>query len=126
MKPYIKKWGVYFAMSLLLLGLGARLVGAENVETGQEQVIKVSSRKFEFSPNVLKLKKGVPVILEFTSADVVMGFNAPDLKSRISIVPGVVARVRVVPETAGQFVFFCDVFCGAEHEDMTGMIIVEA
>jgi cytochrome c oxidase subunit 2 len=55
-----------------------------------------------------------------------MGFNAPDFKSRVTIVPGKVVRVRVVPQVVGEFAFFCDVFCGDGHEDMTGVISVEA
>jgi cytochrome c oxidase subunit II len=101
-------------------------VFASDSGTEAAQVIKVNARKFEFTPNHLVLKKGVPVILEFTSADVIMGFNAPDLKSRISIVPGVVTRIEITPEKVGVFIFFCDIFCGDGHEDMTGTITVEA
>jgi len=53
-----------------------------------------------------------------------MGFNAPDLKSRVTIIPGVITRVRIVPENIGVFIFFCDIFCGDGHEDMTGTITV--
>lgn len=121
---------ISFLSILAIMVISAGIVFADDVAQPevavQEQVILVSARKFEFTPNVIKLKKGVPVILEFTSADVVMGFNAPDFKSRVSIIPGVKARVRIVPQEAGNFVFFCDVFCGDGHEDMTGMITVSA
>ncbi len=89
------------------------------------QAIKITAKKFEFSPGEIKLKKGVPVTLEFTSLDVAHGFNCPDLKVRTDITPGKVTRVRIVPETAGTFNFFCDVFCGEGHENMTGKIVVE-
>lgn len=89
-----------------------------------EQVIKVVSKKFDFSPNEIKLKKGVPVILEFTTLDVVMGFSVPDLGARVDIIPGQVSRLRLVPDKVGTFPFVCDIFCGSGHEDMTGTIIV--
>jgi cytochrome c oxidase subunit 2 len=102
------------------LGAGAAHVAAQP----EEQVIKITAKKFDYTPNHITLKKGVPVVLEFTSADVLMGFNAPDLGVRTDIVPGKVARVRIVPEKTGTFTFFCDIFCGSGHEDMTGTITV--
>jgi cytochrome c oxidase subunit 2 len=91
-----------------------------------EQVIKVNSRKFEFIPAAITLKKGVPVVLELTSADVIMGFNVPDFKNRATIIPGAVTRIRIVPDKVGTFTFFCDVFCGDGHEEMSGLITVVA
>ena len=92
----------------------------------QEQVIKVVARRWTYSPNKLTLKKGVPVILELTSADVLMGFSAPDFQVRADIVPGQVARVRLVPDKVGTFTFLCDIFCGSGHETMNGTITVVA
>lgn len=53
-----------------------------------------------------------------------MGFNVPDLGLRADIVPGQTTRLRIVPGKVGTFTFFCDVFCGTGHEEMTGMITV--
>ena len=91
-----------------------------------ERVIRIVAKKFEFLPHEVTLKKGVPVVLEFTTADVVMGFNAPDFKVRTVILPGKVAQVRIVPQETGSFEYLCDVFCGSGHEEMTGKIIVVA
>jgi cytochrome c oxidase subunit II len=100
-------------------GLGA----IATAQTG-EQVIRVVAKKFDFTPSTIQLKKGVPVVLEFTTADVPMGFNAPDLGVRTDILPGKVARLRIVPDKVGSFDFVCDIFCGSGHEDMTGTIVV--
>jgi len=89
-----------------------------------EQVIRVTAKRFDYTPAEVKLKKGVPVVLEFTSEDIVMGFNVPDLGARTDIVPGKVTRLRLVPDRVGTFEFHCDIFCGAGHEDMSGAIIV--
>ena len=92
----------------------------------QERVIRVTARKFEFMPETIELKRGEPVVLEFATADVLMGFNAPDFKVRADIPPGQVARVRLTPDRAGEFGFFCDNFCGEGHETMSGTIRVTA
>src|SRR5471030_1372715 len=89
-----------------------------------EPVIKITAKKFEYTPEKITLKKGVPVILELSTEDILMGFDAPDLGVRTDIVPGKTVRVRVVPTKVGQVEFHCDIFCGSGHEEMDGMITV--
>jgi len=91
----------------------------------KEIVIKITAKKFEYSPNSIKIKKGIPVILELTSLDRLHGFNCPRLGIRTNIEPGKVNRVRILAQKAGVYEFYCDVFCGSGHEEMTGKIIVE-
>ena len=92
----------------------------------QERVIRIAARKFEFVPEKIELKQGEPVVLEFTTADVLMGFSLPDFKLRTDIPPGQVARLRFTPDRLGTFEFVCDNFCGEFHEDMSGRIRVTA
>ena len=89
-----------------------------------EPVVKITVKKFEFTPKVIELKRDVPVILEITTLDRLHGFNLPDLKLRASVFPGKPARLRLVPDKAGTFVFRCDIFCGNGHEGLTGQIVV--
>lgn len=114
--------------SIVWLGLLALLsggvIGAYVFATPAEQVIKIGSKKFVFTPNQITLKKGVPVTLQFTSEDVMMGFNVPELGLRTDIIPGQVRELHLVPNKVGQFAFICDVFCGSGHEDMNGMLTV--
>ncbi len=105
--------------AFILFLISGSLAAAEN-----EQVIKVTAKKFEYSPNMITVKKGVPVVLEFTSLDRMHGFSCPGLKIRTDIYPDKVSTVRFVPEQAGKYPFHCDVFCGLGHTGMTGTIIV--
>jgi cytochrome c oxidase subunit II len=100
--------------------------GAEVFAQSQEKIIRITARKFEFLPGEIELRKGDPVVLEFETTDVIMGFSAPDFKARTDIVPGQVARVRLTPDKIGEFEFFCDNFCGEGHETMSGKIRVTA
>ena len=115
---------------LLAAGAGAALAGASFatyvLAQAPEQVIRITARKFAFLPGEITLKQSVPVVLEFVTADVVMGFSAPDFKVRADIIPGEVARVRLVPQQIGTFDFVCDIFCGDGHEGMSGKIHVVA
>ncbi len=110
------------AAAFAAVAMTAAYVGAQ--PAGDEPVIKITAKKFEYTPHDVTLKKGVPVILELTTQDVFMGFNAPDLGVRADIVPGKTVRVRVVPPKAGKVEFLCDVFCGSGHEEMSGLITV--
>ena len=94
------------------------------VSVGAEQVIKITAKKFEYSPDKITLKKGVPVTLELKSLDTLHGFNCPGLNLRSEISPEKVSTIRFTPEKTGTFEFHCDVFCGIGHEQMTGTITV--
>ena len=92
----------------------------------QERVVRMTARRFTYTPSVVTLKKGEPVLFEFITADVAMGFNAPDFNVRADILPGKISRLRFTPDKAGTFTFLCDLFCGSGHESMSGTLKVEA
>lgn len=91
---------------------------------GGETSISMTVKRFEYSPREIHLRKGVPVVLEITSLDVPHGFNLPDLGVRADVIPGIPARVRLIPDKVGTFTFRCDVFCGSGHEELDGTIVV--
>ena len=90
-----------------------------------DPVVTITAKKFEYVPSEITIKKGIPTILEFTSADVMHGFNCPDLHARTDIPPDTTTRLTVTPQKSGTFHFHCDVFCGDGHDGMTGKIIVK-
>ena len=91
----------------------------------QAQTVEILAQKFNFTPDELKLKKGVPADLELTTLDRLHGFDVPGLGLRAEIVPGQTTHVKFTPDKAGRYLFHCDVFCGEGHEDMDAAIIVE-
>jgi cytochrome c oxidase subunit 2 len=92
--------------------------------SNDEQIIRISASTFEFKPSEITVKKGVPVTLELVSQDRHHGFNLPRFQLRADMKPGVVEKLRFVPDKAGTFTFICDVFCGDQHEDMSGTLKV--
>ena len=89
-----------------------------------EPVIKITAKKFEFSPSKIVLHVGKLVVLELRSLDRKHGFAVPDLGIRVDILPDKPTLVRVRPTKVGKFAVHCDVFCGDGHEEMTGEIEV--
>jgi cytochrome c oxidase subunit 2 len=114
-------------IAIALLALVVFVVAAYAAETaGQPQIIKITAKRFEYSPNEIRIKAGVPVIFEFTSLDRIHGFTVPDLGGiRLTIEPGKVNRVTILAPKAGTYEFHCDIFCGDGHEGMSGTIIAE-
>ena len=107
-----------FALALALVLAPAAGHGAE------PRVVKISAKKFEFTPSEVRVRKGETVVLELKSEDRRHGFELPAFKIRKDIVPKEVTRVVLTPGEAGTFAFHCDVFCGDGHEDMTGTVVV--
>jgi cytochrome c oxidase subunit 2 len=113
------------ASVLALLGIAtAGYVAAQPAP--RAKVIKISAKRFDYTPGNLTVKKGQRVVLELTSRDVVMGLNLPDFNVRGDMIPGKVVRVEFTPDKTGEFTFLCDIFCGSGHEEMHGRITVIA
>lgn len=101
------------------------VVRSAAIEKGDtERVIRISASTFEFKPNEITVKKGVPVTLELISADRHHGFKLSEFHVRVDVTPGAVEKVRFIPDKTGTFTFLCDVFCGDGHEDMSGTLTV--
>ncbi|HKD43933.1 MAG TPA: cupredoxin domain-containing protein [Myxococcaceae bacterium] len=116
--------GTAIALALLLTSFPAPAADQAPSPSSNERVIKVTAKRFEYSPSVITVKLNVPVVLELTTLDRVHGFEVPDLKLQAEIKPGEVSRVRFIPDKIGTFAFHCNIFCGSGHEDMAGQIVV--
>ena len=112
------------AVSMLLL-LAVVAAVPRRTRAQDPKVINITAKRFEFSPNQITLKKGEPVKLLLTSADVTHGFFLKPLKIDEIIEPGKTTEVNVTPQTAGTFLLICDHFCGVNHAAMNMKVIVE-
>ena len=118
MNVQLRRGSAGTALVLVTLLAAAAGRGAET------RLVKISAKRFSFTPAEVHVRKGETVVLELTSLDRVHGFDLPAFGIRTDIVPKEVTRVTLTPDKAGTFPFHCDVFCGDGHEDMTGTLIV--
>jgi cytochrome c oxidase subunit II len=109
---------------LLALLAAPASASAKPALPASEQVVHMTARRFAYSPDVIEVEQGVPVVLELTSLDRDHGFSVPELGLRLDVEPGKTASVRFVPDKTGTFLFHCDIFCGTGHEEMFGQIVV--
>jgi cytochrome c oxidase subunit 2 len=112
--------------SLLIGAVSIGIGGLTTLAVAQSspRIIKVTAQRFRYTPNRIAIKHGETVTLELTSLDVPMGFNAPAFMVRANVLPEEIARVQITADKAGEFDFFCDVFCGNGHAGMRGKIVV--
>ena len=117
-----RAWLKHAGKSVVAISLVA--AGGYAASQGAPKVVRITSKKFEFMPAEITLKKGEPVVLELVATDESMGIKCAGLSIQADMPVGKTTRVPLTPDKAGKFPFHCDVFCGDGHEDMEGMITV--
>ena len=102
------------------------LLGSAPVARSQEpRVITIAAQRFAFSPSEVRLKKGEPVTLRVSSADVTHGMFMRGLGIDAEIEPGKTTEVTFTPQVTGRFTAICHHFCGAGHGNMHMVFVVE-
>jgi len=92
---------IIFLMALTAALGTATLAAALKISSATEKVIRLKAKKFEFTPGVITVKKGEPLVLDLTSADRTPGFNRPNFGIQSGAKPGTVSRLRSTPDKAG-------------------------
>ena len=117
-------------LTLLVLGATAmlnapRYAAQNDKSTLQAHEIQVTAKKYEFSPNPIRVKKGEPVKLIITATDHDHGFSLEAFHIKQKLKKGEPATIEFTPDKAGTFPFKCSVFCGMGHGGMKGALVVE-
>lgn len=102
------------AVLLVILSATVRPFHAE----ATPQRIAIVAKRFTFTPGEITLKKGVPVVLALTSADVAHGLKFKELNVVVNAKKGQTNEVTFTPERTGTFIGQCSVFCGSGHGSM--------
>ena len=117
-------------LTLLVLGATAmlnapRYAAQNDKSTLQAHEIQVTAKKYEFSPNPIRVKKGEPVKLIITATDHDHGFSLEAFHIKQKLKKGEPTTSEFTPDKAGTFPFKCSVFCGMGHGGMKGALVVE-
>lgn len=87
--------------------------------------IKVTAKRFSFSPDVIRLSLNEKVQFRITSEDVTHGFSVPELGIDQIIEQGKETAIDFQPTKKGTYRLLCSVTCGTGHSEMRGSIIIE-
>jgi len=74
--------------------------------------------------NELHIPIGQPVKLIMTSQDVIHDFAIPAFRVKQDVVPGRYTTEWFEATRAGEYHIFCDQYCGAQHAEMIGKVVV--
>lgn len=89
-----------------------------------ERTIHMGIRQYEWDPKIIRAKQGELVRLIIHNADVKHGIAIPELGVNEDISPdGAVVTFKATKK--GTFEFFCSVWCGEGHMEMTAKLIIE-
>lgn len=134
----------FAAISLAgLLFVGAAVLAGVQTKTEESvQVVEMTAKKYEYSPDEIRAKKGTRVQLKIRATDRTHGFKirlypegAPekgepglrmvDNQNNFKLEKNLEITIEFVAERPGTYLFRCSVFCGMGHRGMSGKIIVE-
>jgi cytochrome c oxidase subunit II len=74
--------------------------------------------------NTLHVPLGRPIKLVMTSQDVIHDFGLPDFRIKQDVIPGSYSTEWFQASRVGEYYIFCDQYCGFEHWNMRGRVIV--
>jgi cytochrome c oxidase subunit II len=101
------------------LALGFVALSGFASATDTPKKINVVAKKFSYEPSEITVKKGEPVVLELTTADVAHGLRVKELDLNAKIEKDKPSELSFTPTKTGDFVGHCSVFCGSGHGSMT-------
>jgi cytochrome c oxidase subunit 2 len=114
-------------MAATLVGLVCVGESGSAAQPREPRVIDVVARRFAFEPSQIDVAVNEPVRLVVRSGDGVHGIEIKKFKVKKEIPRGgdpVV--INFTPNAVGQFPIMCSEYCGDQHDDMKGMLVVTA
>jgi cytochrome c oxidase subunit 2 len=98
---------------------------AQKPLVGDDSEIRLTASKYEFSPNVIKAKRGDHIRLVITAVDRIHGFKLEAFHIDQKLPKGEPVTVEFTADRPGTFLFECSHFCGLGHQKMKGQLTVE-
>lgn len=92
--------------------------------TGKQWMWKFQHPEGNREINHLHVPVGQRIRLTMTSEDVIHSFFVPAFRVKADVLPGRYTSIWFEANKTGTFTLFCAEFCGAEHSQMLGSIIV--
>ena len=123
---YSRKQPFYLFIPLLAFALSGVLSGcAKKAEQVAPRVVAVTMKKGDISPKEIRVKQNEPVRLAVSTLDVQHGFEIPQIGVSEPVNPGKAAEVALDTSRKGTFKVQCGVMCGAHHDEMRAVVVVE-
>ena len=121
----VTRSAVLFLATALLLSATPMRDHAQ--EPRPDRRVEIVAERFSFTPSRIRVRAGTTVEFVLTGEDTYHGFFMADFNVNLLIPPlgKGEATVRVTFAKPGEYVFECSRPCGAGHNGMRGVVIVE-
>jgi cytochrome c oxidase subunit 2 len=91
---------------------------------GKQWMWKIQHPEGRREINMLHVPLGRPVELIMTSQDVIHDFAVPAFRIKQDVLPGMYTTEWFVATQLGRYHLFCDQYCGTDHSQMIGTVVV--
>jgi cytochrome c oxidase subunit 2 len=116
---------VVLTFSLLALFVLLAEAGDSNGATAGVHEIKMTAKKYEYTPSSIHVKKGEHVKLLITALDHDHGFKLAAFDIQQELKEGETTAIEFTADKAGTFRFACSHVCGFGHRGMKAELVVE-
>ncbi len=90
-----------------------------------EVTVNLHAFNWGFEPSRVEVPLGSQVKFVVSTEDAEHGLAIPAFGVSQKLTPGKITEVEFVADQAGEFPFYCNVFCGAGHKEMQGTLVVK-
>jgi len=120
-------------LGLVMFFFGAKLFVTMRVPPADAQEIFVIGKQWMWhvqhsngvrENNTLHVPVGKPVKLTMISQDVIHAFYIPAFRAQMHVVPGRYSTMWFTPTKVGKYHLFCTMYCGTQHSEMGGSVVV--
>jgi len=91
---------------------------------GKQWMWKIQHPEGRREINELHVPVGRPIKLVLASQDVIHDFGLPAFRVKRDVIPGQYSDEWFIPTRVGEYHLFCDQYCGAQHAEMVGKVVV--
>ena len=91
---------------------------------GKQWMWKLQHPGGQMEINELHLPLGRPIKLNMISHDVIHSFGIPAFRVKQDVLPGSYSSQWFTPTKKGSYHLFCQEYCGTEHAEMIGRVVV--
>lgn len=92
---------------------------------GKQWMWKVQHEGGRREINSLHVPTGRPVLLTMISEDVIHSFYIPAFRTKMDVLPGRFTMQWFEPTQTGTYHLFCAEYCGTDHSQMIGSVVVQ-
>ncbi len=109
---------------IYLLVAIALLAGASDLYAQETKTFQIMAKKYDFTPDTIKVNLGDKVVLQITATDRDHGFGIKAYNIDRALPKNEMVTIEFVADKKGEFTIKCTKFCGWGHSGMKAKLIV--